>query len=171
MRKKTLDVDAIRNELEGASLYFTKMAPPQSFSGTVRPKPGKKTTEPAEPMPDDGEESKYKQKIANKGAIRHTSKDASTHASLLAHKQDDSIETIRKSVKQVGKDTVFIRLTTDEKTEIASIVYTFNELYRGDGRKTSENEISRIALNFLLRDYRENGELSILARVLAALNA
>ena len=171
MRKKTLNVDAIRNELEGASLYFTKMSPPQSFSGTGRPKLDTEIAKSAEPITDMAEESTNKQKVASQHAIGHTSKEASMHASLLAYKQDDSIETIRKSVKQVGKDTVFIRLTTDEKAEIASIVYTFNELYRGDGRKTSENEISRIALNFLLRDYRENGELSLLARVLAALNA
>ena len=37
--------------------------------------------------------------------------------------------------------------------------------------KTSENELSRIAINFLLEDYKANGETSILAKVLASLLA
>jgi hypothetical protein len=96
---------------------------------------------------------------------------ASARASTLANNQDDPIETIRKTVKQVGKDTLFVRLTADEKHQVTSVVYALNEMYRGESRKTSENEIGRIGVNFLLEDYKANGEQSILAKVLAALNA
>jgi hypothetical protein len=101
----------------------------------------------------------------------NASNPASAQASMLANIQDDTIETIRKTVKQVGKDTLFVRLTPDEKHRVTSVVYAFNEMYRGESRKTSENELGRIRVNFLLEDYKANGEQSILAKVLAALNA
>ena len=41
----------------------------------------------------------------------------------------------------------------------------------GEAEQTSETEINRIAVNYLLLDYHEHGEQSVLARVLAALRA
>ncbi len=92
---------------------------------------------------------------------------ASKHASRLANNTDLLIETIRKTVKQIGKETTFIRLTPEEKKQLREIDYT----YKSQGIKTSENEIGRIGINFLLEDYKAHGEASILAKVLAALNA
>ena len=96
---------------------------------------------------------------------------ASKQASIHISGHYDLIKTIRKTVKQVGKEVLFVRLSPDEKHTLGSIVYSFNEIYRGEGRKTSENEIGRIGLNYLLEDYRVNGNNSILAQVLAALAA
>ena len=92
---------------------------------------------------------------------------ASNHASMLANHPDMLIETIRKTVKQIGKEITFLRLTPEEKEQLREIDYT----YKRRGIRTSENEISRIGLKFLLEDYKAHGEASILARVLAALNA
>jgi hypothetical protein len=50
---------------------------------------------------------------------------------------------------------------------LADIVYT----YKRQGVKTSENEINRIAINFLIEDYAKNGKESVLAKVIEALNA
>ena len=74
---------------------------------------------------------------------------------------------IRKIVKTGGKEVTFVRLTPEEKKRLGDIAYT----YKRQGMKTSENEISRIAINFLLEDYQANGEASILAKVLASLLA
>ena len=49
---------------------------------------------------------------------------------------------------------------------IADIIYA----YKGHGVRTSENEITRIAVNFIVSDYRENGKNSFLDKVLRALN-
>lgn len=87
-------------------------------------------------------------------------------ASLLAS-DADLVEAIRKTVKVTGKEVSFIRLTLGEKQELADIVYT----YKRQGKKTSENEIARIAVNYLLADYRASGELSVLAKVIDALLA
>jgi hypothetical protein len=53
-----------------------------------------------------------------------------------------------------------------EKRAIADIIYS----YRSRGVRTSENEIARIAVNFVVGDYKENGENSVLHKALEALN-
>lgn len=95
-----------------------------------------------------------------------TSKRASTLASTLAQ-ESDTVDAIRKIVKVPGKEVSFTRLTPEEKAQITDIVYA----YKRQGQKTTENEINRIALNYLLHDYNEHGKESVLARVLAALLA
>ena len=75
-------------------------------------------------------------------------------------------ETIRRAVKQFGKEAATHRFTLAEKKAITDIIYAYKNL----GVKTSENEITRIAVNFIINDYKQNGENSILARALKALN-
>jgi len=77
------------------------------------------------------------------------------------------IEAIRKIVKHPGREVSFVRLSPEEKGKLADIVYT----YKRQGVKTTENEINRIAVNFLLADYYATGEESILAQVIVALRA
>ena len=69
----------------------------------------------------------------------------------------DTIEIIRKAVKDYGKEAATHRFTLDEKKAIAEIIFNFN----GRDIKTSENEITRIAVNFVIQDYKENGNKSI----------
>ena len=94
---------------------------------------------------------------------------ASNHASMLAINENERevVEAIRKVVKAPGREVSFVRLTAEEKAQLADIVYT----YKRQGQKTSETEINRIAINYILADYHEHGERSILARVLAVLLA
>ncbi len=95
------------------------------------------------------------------------SKKASKHASALAVKPD-LIEIIRKIVKTPAKEEVlYVRVTKVEKNQLDDIKY----IYDRQGIDTSANELGRIAVNFLIADYQANGEQSILAKVLAALNA
>jgi hypothetical protein len=173
MSKKTLQVDSILNELEGASLFFTKPATPPP-SPTEKPEPEYEPNHQVEPQtvvqimePIVEPESPLASKVYNEQKSNNASKLASNNV----HNNHDLVKTIRKAVKQVGKEVLFIRLSPDEKHAIGSIVYSFNELYRGEGRKTSENEIGRIGLNYLLADYKQHGNNSILAQVLAALAA
>jgi hypothetical protein len=79
---------------------------------------------------------------------------------------DTTIEIIRKAVKEFGKEAGTHRLTRTEKKAIADIEHT----YKQQDLETCENQIARIAINFILYDYQENGENSILARTLKALN-
>ena len=77
------------------------------------------------------------------------------------------IEAVRKAVKQIGKEPATQRLTLAEKQALDEIEYR----YKRQGIKTSGNEIIRIATNYLVRDYRQNGEKSLLAKVLHRLNS
>ena len=86
---------------------------------------------------------------------------------MLASNQDSMVETIRKTVKSLGKEVAFTRVTPEEKGRLTDIVYT----YKRQSIKTSENEINRIAINFLIEDYTRNGKESVLAKVIEALNA
>jgi hypothetical protein len=86
---------------------------------------------------------------------------------LPAGPSAEVIERIRKTVKTPGREVSFVRLTTEEKGHLADVVYT----YKRQGVKTSENEINRIAVNYILIDYYEHGEESTLAKVIAALRA
>ena len=79
---------------------------------------------------------------------------------------DDALELVRRAVRTLGKEAATYRFTQDEKRALSSIVYAYKER----GIKTSENEITRIALNYLIDEYRRNNTSSILARVLARLN-
>ena len=99
-----------------------------------------------------------------KKAIQAARPKASIAASMLA--DNDVVETIRRAVRRTGEKVTYIRLTKEEKSEMKDIVYT----YEKQGIETSENEIGRIGLKWLIEDYKENGRNSILAKVLAALN-
>jgi hypothetical protein len=99
--------------------------------------------------------------------IRKAIQKGSNTASTLASNHTSIIETIRKTVKSLGKEVSFTRVTPEEKGRVVDIVYT----YKRQGVKTSENEINRIAVNFLVEDFSKNGKESVLAQVIDALNA
>jgi hypothetical protein len=86
---------------------------------------------------------------------------------VVPRNQDTTIEEIRKAVRLPGKEAATYRITQEEKNLVRDIIYT----YRRQGVRTSEIEIGRIALNYIFADYTENGDNSILARVLAALHS
>jgi len=70
-------------------------------------------------------------------------------------------------VKQLGKEAATHRFTTDEKRRLKAIEHAYLE----KGIRTSENEITRISINYMLEDYKTNGRESILAQVLKLLNS
>jgi hypothetical protein len=90
----------------------------------------------------------------------------SNHDTMTPRYQEIIVETVRKAVKEFGKEAATHRFTPDEKRKVADIIYT----YKTTGIRTSENEITRIAVNYLIEDYEENGENSILDKILKALN-
>jgi len=89
------------------------------------------------------------------------------HGVMIPHGEAAIFELVRRSVKQIGKEAATHRFTLDEKSLLADIEYT----YKRQGIRTSENEITRIAINYFIEDYRQNGEQSILGKILKLLNA
>src|SRR3954447_22907162 len=98
---------------------------------------------------------------SNTNGVSHTS------ATALVPVDANAVEAIRQVLKFPGREVSYVRLTPEEKARLSDIIYT----YKRQGQKTSETEINRIALNYLMLDYHEHGEQSVLARVLAALLA
>lgn len=90
----------------------------------------------------------------------------SNHDTTVSRYHDTIIELLRKTVKIIGKEAATHRFTVEEKRAIKKIVFT----YEDQGILTSENEITRIAVNYLIEDYKQNGKSSLLDRVLKALN-
>jgi hypothetical protein len=54
-----------------------------------------------------------------------------------------------------------------KKISLADIEYT----YRRQGIRTSENEVTRIAINYFIEDYRAHGDSSLLPKILKRLNS
>ena len=88
------------------------------------------------------------------------------HDTMTPPISDVIVGLVRKAVKEFGKEAATHRFTVAEKKELADLIYT----YKNRGIKTSENEITRIAVNFVVEDYKENGERSVLHKILEALN-
>ncbi len=153
MTKKPFPTDALTNELAGASAFFQPQAPEPK-------KPAIAPPSSQSPSPQPG-------RAASQPTRQQTKKGPSQIASTLASYQQELIETIRRTVKKGGRIVSFVRLTQTEKDQLADIVYT----YKRRGMKTTENEINRIAINFLLEDYKRNGEESMLVKVIEALLA
>jgi len=142
--KKKINSQAILNELQG-SVFFPAKIPPSTQQEDVT-------------IPKDNPSSQASNQASNL---------ASNQASTLAA-PDEIIELIRKVVKNPAKEEVlYVRLTKEEKTQLGDITYT----YIRQGRKTTDNELGRIAINFLITDYHANGATSVLAKVIEALNA
>ena len=90
----------------------------------------------------------------------------SNHETVVPWYHDTIIQEVRKAVKELGKEAATHRFTDTEKKEVMDVIYA----YKRQGVRTSENEITRIGVNFLIEDYKQNGENSILHKVLQALN-
>lgn len=89
------------------------------------------------------------------------------HETMAGSNLGAMVDTIRKAVRVVGKEAATLRLSADEKTRLADIIYT----YKRQGKRTSETELIRIALNFVLEDYQQNGSNGVLAQAVQALNS
>jgi len=154
--KKRLDTSSIVNELSGQSAFFP------TYKRESRPEVVKKTD--VLPLKI---ENRPKTTTSSEPTSKQESLQASNHASTLAT-PENIIEIIRKVVKTPAKEEVlYVRVTKEEKLQLGDIEYT----YERQDIATSANELGRIAINFLIADYKVSGENSILAKVLKALHA
>lgn len=77
----------------------------------------------------------------------------------------EGVEAIGKAVAVVGKQAATHRFTRQEKEALGEIVYRYGQR----GWQTSENEIVRIGINWLMADQAKRKDGSLLHRVLKAL--
>jgi hypothetical protein len=155
MSKKKLDISTITNELRGQSVYFPKQREEKETQGKQSSTPLLVKQKVPNIEKNDTTVSRY-----------HETMIPSNHDTTIPLSEEDMVEAVRKAVKQIGKEPATQRLTLEEKQALDDIEYS----YKRQGIKTSGNEIIRIATNYIVRDYRKNGENSILAKVLNRLN-
>ena len=106
------------------------------------------------------------EKTKKRKKLVQATKKPSNRDTMQPRNHDTIIELVRKSVKELGKEAATHRFTLEEKKELADIIYS----YKNRSVRTSENEVTRIAVNFIIIDFKENGENSILDKTLKALN-
>jgi hypothetical protein len=180
--KKRLNTEGIANELRGGSAFFPNYETEQSpthgepvtnqanhdpVANVAQPKRTiieHSTKAPTTPAKASQTEEQHTDTMIPRHHDTMVSRDHDTNPPLLGQ---EIYEIVRKAVKQIGKEAATHRFTIDEKNHLADIEYT----YKRQGIKTSENEITRIAINYFIQEYRINGEQSILARILKHLNS
>jgi hypothetical protein len=106
-------------------------------------------------------------KESNRDTVVSRHHDTAAPSDVPPATDDDAyIEEIRKAVKQLGEKAATHRFTGDEKDKLSDIVFA----YKKKGTTTSENELTRIAVNYMLYDYHKNKQSSIIATVLERLH-
>lgn len=154
-----------RSAGQGVDAFFPERSP------TSGPKSQSWAKSEAQQPPNNGDRQSVDRpgKQPTESADRQIVKIPGNHEPMTPRHRENAnpsmVETVRKAVKQVGKEAATHRFTIDEKRAIADIVYTYGR----QGYRTSENEIARIAINWLVQDYQRNGPESVLEQVCKAL--
>lgn len=168
---KQLPTNRIANELSGSSVFFQTQGPakPLSKVSEIESKP----TTAAQTIEVVQSPEVLVNEHSHRGVTpsrRRDSMQVAHHGRKLPSNEEDMMakhfDEIRKAVKQLGKEVSTHRFSAEEKAALADIVYT----HARQGVRTSENEITRIGVNWLLLDYRQNGDNSVLARLLERLH-
>jgi len=158
--KKKLDISGVMNELRGQSVFFPERKEEQ-------------TAQEQSPIPSLSSEQNKQAEVTSDTMIpryhdtKHDTTVSSNHDTTIPSFEEDLLEAVRKAVRQLGKEPATQRLTLEEKQALADIEYS----YKRQGIRTSGNEIIRIATNYIVKEYLQNGENSILAQVLKKLNS
>jgi hypothetical protein len=147
------------------SPFFSMPQPAPAEASTPAPTPQVKNQQP-ESTPMRQRKNKKPEKLSDRRDTMTPHHHDTMLDTTVSRYHDTVIEAVRKAVREYGKEAATHRFTLEEKKAIADIIYT----YRQRGVKTSENELARIAINFLVSDYKVNGENSILHKVVKALN-
>lgn len=182
--KKKLPAQDIANELSGSSVFFTAKEKPELNKSADVPaeidtaveQNIKSATVAAKPHAAENTPSSNRDTVIPRN---HATKTLSNQPQVVAQNpatmqptaaatemSPELLEGVRKVVRQLGKEAATHRFSMEEKRAIADLVYTYNR----QGYRTSENEITRIAVNWLLLDFKERGEQSVLARMLELLH-
>lgn len=90
----------------------------------------------------------------------------SNHATMVASNHDTMTYSICAALKDFGKEAATHRFTVGEKAQLSEILFA----HRKKGVRTNENEVTRIAINFVIADFKNKGDESILSKVLRVLN-
>ena len=154
MSKKNLNAAGLLNELKGNSSFF----PVRQLEPIKQTQPSPVKERAATPPQAKNEPPAPDTVIPRYQGV----KIPSNHDTTIPFSEADMVEAVRKAVKQIGKEPATQRLTLEEKNALRAIEFT----YAQQGIMTSGNEIIRIGMNFILKDYQKNGlKLSDISKI------
>lgn len=158
----------------GADIFFGPSAeiphPAEAPPSVAEPMPSVAT------MPTSSRPENHPEQSAPAESLQVTEqvrKQASLQTSKLASKQGGSNAQVEKSLEKklaavlttdARKANTF-RYTQEELDAIRDTVYRLETVY---GRKIDKNDVVRIALNWLISDFEDYQEASLLVRILAS---
>jgi len=172
--KKVLDTEKITNELRGASVFFPAQNS-QAEPSMVSP-----TQEEIKVRSDHQAEAHEETEVEARSALgavtpsrRHAVMPSRSHAVTPAQVQEHLLidrhkwgaERAVAALKLIGSEKGTMRLTSEERGKLKSTAFN----YQTSGVNLSENEILRIALNYLLEEDEYPGSHSRLDQIITEL--
>jgi len=156
--KKQYDITRLTDELKN-SVFFQK--PEQ----TEDPKEKNlKLSQESEPSPTPKPQEDRKPEAA-KTARADANMHARTHARIDALSEHDVVASLHRKLQQKHHLASYtLRFRAEELEELTKLD---TKLEKTHPDKMSKNDLVRIGVNWLLEDYEQNGETSMLARILA----
>lgn len=133
-----------------------------NLPGTPKSRPAQQPRALLPSQPSSVEESTQEPTQEPKQESVQARKDASNEAPT----QGSTLERLRAVLQAKALRTRTFRYTEEELNAIRDIVYELDTLH---GRKVDKNDVVRIALNWLVDDFEQRKEASVLVRVLASI--
>src|SRR5437588_3785628 len=131
MSKKNLNADGLLNELKGGSSFFPVRQPEP-----IQQKPPFSDSPPVVATSQEKKDHRDTTIPRYHDTVVETMV-ASNHDAMIPETEEELLEAVRKSVKQVGKEPATQRLTLEEKKALKAIEFTYGQ----QGILTSGNEI------------------------------
>jgi hypothetical protein len=160
--KKKIDVSQVASSLRGESVFFPiKNGKPATDQAGKPRENGVPHRELVSPAPKTQEEKKPDGSTNTRtDANVHTR----THARIDASTRSDLTESLYRKLQQKHHLSSYtFRYRLEELEALRKLDEKFEKSHPN---KMSKNDLVRIGVNWLLEDYEQNGETSMLARIL-----
>jgi hypothetical protein len=165
--KKQLNTDAVMNELRTGSAFF-KQSEPEDPSTINAPSQNEQMPQPPPPEKNEPKLSTAPQKADSKQESMLASKQVSIQEKEQESLQANSEESIEDKILAAIAITPIkpntFRYALEELDFIRDVVYEADVKYQ---TKLDKNDVARIALQWLMTDYRANKQESLLVSILA----
>jgi hypothetical protein len=166
MSKKRLNTRTISNELAGgASLFFPNPSSPPLPA--VKPEKTKlKTQTPAKTVPNNQvkeiKDSQIKQQNQEVHSPVNEEKKDINHDAMTSLLHEINLRVWNDMIENTETHNSSLRLTNEENYAAEDMI---NELKRSLKVKTSLNEVARLGLLYIIHDFEQNRETSLIYKV------
>jgi hypothetical protein len=158
MSKKQLNTNSISNELAGgASLFFSKPSTTPLPIGKLE-KTRQKTKIPAKAV----RGRQIPQQRIEGTSLPHKEMNEVNHNVTTSPLREVNLRVWKDAIENTETHNSSLRLTNEENYAIEDMI---NELKRSLKIKTSLNEVARLGLLYIIHDFKQNREESLIYKV------